>query len=331
MQQKHKILSLIREFLIEKDFLEHSYSNLREIEKFFIYLNSSKEKFNSAYLLNYLYRNISSNEVAKRKTTARDFEDYLAILFNGKITDEIKRENSNEDNIFLENEYITNFILSNRREKSDIKFQGLDLSVKTLMKDNKELNLDSFEKTALFYLLNVEDFLNERKGKISNVNGENLKIGLGSKPLLKNLFTLLESENNLEQFKTRFLEMTKYIFADDIIIAIKNDDKMELYFLTSSDFIEVFKENIDDILKILNRWEGNSIRVNRDKILQKASKVELDFSFLETSFLKYFEEFENRISELLVLYINGSKEARQKIFEEIENLLNKIDLQEDLS
>jgi hypothetical protein len=335
LTNKHNILKLIYEFLLERGLLKEKTTNIREIDAFFNLLNATRERFNSAYLLNYLYRNISSDEVAKRKTTARDFEDYLAILFNGQINDEIKRENQNLDNIFIENEFITKFIISNRREKSDIKFRdGFNLSVKTVIKSNSEINLGSFEKTALFYLLYVEDFLNERKGREVELNGEKIKVGLGSKALLSNLFLFIKNGNNFHKFQTRFLQMVKYIFSDDMLIAVKDDKKMEIYFISSSKFYELFEDNIDDLLSIVNRWEGNSIRIDRKKVLEKASKVVLDFSFLENSFLKDFEAFENRLSELLVLYVNSQQkeEYKKDIFQQVENLLNSIDYKiEELS
>lgn len=119
MIARHDVLRLIRDFLIEKDYLKSHNSSLEDLATFFEYLVISKYKFNSAYLLNYLWKNISAQEVAKRKTSARDFEDYLSILFSGTISDEIKRANKNKfnQNIFVENEFITNFVLSNRREK----------------------------------------------------------------------------------------------------------------------------------------------------------------------------------------------------------------------
>jgi len=117
----------------------------------------------------------------------------LAILFNGKITDETKRQNSDNKIKLIENDFITNFTTSNKREKADIIFdKGFALSVKTLMFNNKEINLGSFEKTALFYELDVYDYLGERKGKNGILNNKEVKIGLGSKALLKNLLLLLK-------------------------------------------------------------------------------------------------------------------------------------------
>jgi len=332
MINNHNILRLLKNILIKNGILKNNYSNINELVSFFKYLIKTRENFNSAYLLNYLYQNISAEDVAKRKTTARDFEDYLAILFNGTITDELKRKNINNKIEQIENSFITNFTVSNKREKADIIFdKGFALSVKTLMFNNKEINLGSFEKTALFFELDVYDYLGERKGKEGVLNNQKVKIGLGSKTLLKNLLLLLKEKDKYDIFKNRFLKMAKEIFADDMIIAIKNDLEMDLYFIKSNDFYNLFKnniDNIDDFMKIINRWEGNSIRVDREEFLKIATHIKLDFSFLSDSILKYFVEFENKTVNILVRYINDidNKEFYQKqICDEIEQIINLIE------
>ncbi len=332
MTNNHNILKLLKDILIKNKNLKENYSDIDELVSFFEYLIKTRENFNSAYLLNYLYQNISAKDIAKRKTTARDFEDYLAILFNGKITDETKRQNSDNQIKQIENDFITNFTISNKREKADIIFDNdFALSVKTLIKNNKEINLGSFEKTAIFYELDIYDYLGERKGKEGLLNNQKVKIGLGSKALLKNLLLLLKEKNKYDIFKTRFLKMAKEIFADDMLIAIKNDIEMDLYFIKSNDFYNLFKNNIDDIDKfmiIVNRWEGNSIRVDREEFLKIATHIKLDFNFLNDSILKYFTEFEDKTTNILVKYINDvdNKELYQKqMCDEIEQIINLIE------
>jgi len=332
MVNNHSILKLLKEILVNSNNLKKSYSSLDETVEFFNYLNSTKENFNSAYLLNYIYQNISAKDVAKRKTTARDFEDYLSILFSGRITDEIQRRNDSITIPQIENDFITNFTISNKREKADIIFEdNFELSVKTLMLSNKEINLGSFEKTAVFHELDVYDFLTERKGKKGLLNGEEVKIGLGSKALLKNLLLLLKEKDNYNTFKIRFLKMAKEIFSDDMVIAIKNDLEMDLYFIKGEDFYNLFRDNINDInnfMSIVNRWEGNSIRVDREQFLNIATHVKLDFTFIQDSILKYFQEFEDKTTKILVKYINDidNKELYQKeMCAEIENIINLIE------
>lgn len=332
MINNHGILKLLREILIQKKILKLDYKNIEEIISTTNMILDTKENFNSAYLLNYLYQNISAKDIAKRKTTARDLEDYLSILFNGKITDETKRENKDFKINNIENDFITNFTVSNKREKADILFaDNFAMSVKTLMPDNYEINLGSFEKTALFYELDVYDFLGERKGKNGKLNNEIVKIGLGSRALLKNLLLLINEKGKYEIFKIRFLKMLKEIFADDMLIAIKNDVVMDLYFIKSNDFYKLFENNIDNIenfMSIVNRWEGNSIRVNREEFLKIGTLVKLDFDFIKDSILQYFTEFETKTTNILIRYINdvGNKSIYQKeMCDEIERIINLIE------
>ncbi len=332
MINNHGILKLLREILLQKEVLKSKYTNIEEIISATNILLDTKENFNSAYLLNYLYQNISAKEIAKRKTTARDLEDYLSILFNGKITDETKRENKDIKIEKIENDFITHFTISNKREKADIVFNDdFVMSIKTLMPNNDEINLGSFEKTALFYELDVYDFLGERKGKSGKLGSEIVKIGLGSTSLLKNLLLLLQEKGKYEVFKSRFLKMAKEIFADDMLIAIKNDVVMDLYFIKSNDFYSLFERNIDNIdnfISIVNRWEGNSMRVSREEFLKIGVLVRLDFGFIKDSILQYFSEFETKTTNILIKYINDVDNKlvyQQEMCDEIERIISLIE------
>ena len=72
MISNHGILKLLREIIIQKDVLKLEYKNIEEIISSMKIILDTKENFNSVYLLNYFYQNISDNNVSKRKTTARD-------------------------------------------------------------------------------------------------------------------------------------------------------------------------------------------------------------------------------------------------------------------
>ena len=52
------------------------------------------------------------------------------------------------------------------------------------------------------------------------------------------------------------------------------------------------------------KWEGNSIRVDREEFLKIATHIKLDFNFLSDSILKHFIEFEDKTTNILVKYIN---------------------------
>jgi len=71
----------------------------------------------------------------------------------------------------------------------------------------------------------------------------------------------------LDFLKTQRMQLIRSHSAD-FIIAIKNDFIMDLYFLRKEKFINLLKEVVskpDLFLTVVNRWEGNSIRVNKVK------------------------------------------------------------------
>jgi len=310
--------------ILKINWLIPEINNYENLYNFFNYINDNKEKFNNSFLLNYLYKNISNEYVSKRKTTARDFEDFLAIVLWWKITDETIRSNNTHNSIFVENDFITSFVKSNKREKIDIEFNNSYwFSIKTLMFDNKEINFWSFEKKALFYDFWINEFLDERKWKSW--------IWLWSRPQLKKLFEIIEKNWEYERFRKRFLDMFKHIFSDDILIAIKNDLVMDLYITNWEKFYQLLKDNSsnkDKLLTILNRWEWNSIRMDRTKVLAISKHIRLDFNFLTDSIIKEIEETEEKLSNYIIYYINDYKNKdkyKDLIINECNKILSKID------
>lgn len=104
---------------------------------------------------------------------------------------------------------------------------------------------------------------------------------------------------------------------------------MDLYFLSKEKFINLLQQVIitpEEFLTVVNRWEGNSLRVDRNNILNISQHLQLDFTFLQQSILKDFSNFEANISKLLVKYINFPKdEYKQLILEELDKIINIID------
>lgn len=66
-------ITVISDYLKNKNKLKSEASNIDDIYNFFIYLQNNKNKFYTLYIYNYLFNFISSDEVAKRKTSARVF------------------------------------------------------------------------------------------------------------------------------------------------------------------------------------------------------------------------------------------------------------------
>lgn len=300
--------------MVEKEQINATTHNIDQVYNLFKFISDEgNNKFYSLYILNYLYNFIVSDEVAKRKTSARVFEDLLAIIFNGKITDTKSRKNIQSDvpDYFG---FTKDKIAGNKREKIDLLFENsYGISVKTLMKNNKEINLGSFEKKVLFDDFGILNALTERK------TSNETKMGLGSKPQLKRLFEYLQKKNHYHEFRERLVNMFDYIFSDDMILAIKERTKLELYFIEGAEFTQLIEEHshdINDLLTILNRWEGNSIRIDRTKLINATRrKVVLDFSILDTSIMKKINDFDELLHTNYIKYFH--EENRKALKDEI--------------
>ncbi|WP_285819188.1 hypothetical protein [Helicobacter bilis] len=231
MLKELKTIEIISDYLRQCSVLKEIES-ITDIYNFFVYLQENKHTFNTLYIYNYLYHFISSNEVAKRKTSARVFEDLLAILFNAQVADTKQRKNLSYEvsDCFIN---VKDNIASNRREKADVIFtNGYSFSVKTLIAKNKEINMGSFEKKVLFDSLKVDNYLSER----TSSDGA----GVGSKPQFLKLLTLIETLSSYESFREKFNKMVEFIYADDLLLAIKDDTKMQLYFLSGKELVRLF-------------------------------------------------------------------------------------------
>lgn len=325
MHKELHSVKLIRDYMEAKGIIKSKLEGIDDVFNFFNYLVSSEgsNKFNSLYILNYINQYIVDQEVAKRKTSARVFEDLIAIIFNGEVTDSKKRKNLNGDvpDYF---KLTKDKIAGNKREKIDLIFNdNYGISLKTLMINNKEINLGSFEKKVLFDGFDVSKYLTERKTED--------EIGLGSIPRLKNLLNKIEEENNYEDFKERFSNMFNYIFSDDMILAIKDKGKLELYFFKGEEFTNFVSSKVIDInllVGVVNRWEGNSIRIDRTKLLESCSrKVVLNLSKLNDSVIKLVNELDFKLHKSYIEYfnINDSKDIKNNIISELEKLFNEFD------
>lgn len=320
------MLKIIIDSIKEKNSFLKKELSIDHMADFFEASNTNKKKFNFAYLNYFLWNNLTRDSVAKRKTTSRDFEDVLATIFNGVINDNVKRENLNKDDFFLENKIITGSAVGNKREKADIDFpENYSVSVKTLMLANTEINFGSFEKVTLFGGLNVEHYLTERKG-----TGKE-KIGLGSRPRLLNLLLEIKKNGDYPVFRNRFNKLIEFVFSDDLVVLVKNSDKMDLYFIDGNDFVELLKvksKTPEDLVSIVNRWEGNSIRMNRVEILNLGRKVSFDFSFLDEHIITKILNTEEIISKYFFCYMNkypDNKRYRSLIVKQCNLLLDEID------
>lgn len=312
--------------MVEKGQINATTHNIDQVYNVFKFIaEEGSSKFYSLYILNYLYNFIVSDEVAKRKTSARVFEDLLAILFNGNITDTKSRKNIQSDvpDYFR---FTKDKIAGNKREKIDLLFENnYGISVKTLMYNNKEINLGSFEKKVLFDGFDILNALTERK------TSSPTKMGLGSRAQFKNLFEYLQENNHYGEFQERLVNMFNFVFSDDMILAIKDRKKLELYFIEGTEFttlIEEHSHDLNDLLTILNRWEGNSIRIDRTKLIHSTRrKVVLDFSILDSSIMKKINDFDELLHTNYIKYFHETnrKELKDEVIVNIDTLFQDFE------
>lgn len=309
-----KTIEFICEILESQNQIKRNINKLEEIYEFFNFLVNNQNSFNTLYIYSFLFNYINNEKNAKRTSNAKLFEDFLATVFKAQISDTQKRKNLT----YTVPDYFKNtkdIIASNRREKADILFGDYKISVKTLLQKNYELNMGSFEKKVLFDDLGVNDFLNERKS--------NKIAGLGSATQLGYLFKQIQVFDKYNFFTEKLINMCSFIFAEDMLLAIKDNLKMHLYFIKGSDFLKVFKDNCNDIsslVKVINRWEGNSIRIDRRAIIDNCYKnLTLDFSILNNSILKQINEFD------LYLHKNYARYFNEPNFKAKEEIIKKLD------
>lgn len=317
MHKELHSIQLIRNYLENQKVLSKETTSIEDSYQFFLYIQSNSNKFNSLYILNYLRLYIVSDNVATRKTSARVFEDLLSILLNGEIADNKKRKNLKDDVPSYFN-LSKDKIAGNKREKVDLLFKDdYGISLKTLIMKNKEINLGSFEKKVLFDGLNVSEFLNERKSK---------EIGLGSTPLLKGLLQKIKDDGNYSLFCDRFKNMFNYIFSDDFILAIKNTTQLKLYFFTGQEFTYFLTsrvENIDRFMEIVNRWEGNSIRIDREELLLSCTRViTLDLEKLDSTVIESVNKMDLKLHKTYIEYFNGLNKDNLK--SDLNNKLSEL-------
>lgn len=325
MHKELHTIKIISNYLFDKKIITNKTDNIDNIYSFFKYLSEPKTsiKFNSLYILNYIKQYIVDEEVAKRKTSARVFEDLIAIIFNGEVTDSHIRKNILTD----VPEYFKlakDKISSNKREKVDLLFNNnYGISVKTLIESNTEINLGAFEKKVLFDGFNVSEYLTERKTSDD--------MGLGSIPRLNKLLQKITDNGNYKEFCTRFINMFEYIFQDDMILAIKGNNKIDLYLFKGIEFTKLItnKANkISSLLSVVNRWEGNSIRINRKEIVKSCNKkITLDLSILDKTIIKLINNLDHKLHKTYVEYFNIENNVNLKpiLLNEIDNLFIEFD------
>jgi hypothetical protein len=226
-------------------------------------------------IANILYEILCSPESFEDKGAPTKFEDFLAKFLGGERVRKENRENLTAKREIEEIDFpvynkedFKERVKRNRLEKVDVVINGVVLSIKTLVPENKEINIGSFSAEALF------------GGFVSPIPNEREK--LGSKPALLQIFKEIKKEGKWNDFRKKFEFMVDEIFFPDLVVCIRYPkEKIELYFINANDFKLLLKNSLEspkEAIKVLNRFEAHALRLERDKILEKAKVITLYLS-----------------------------------------------------
>ena len=272
-----------------------------------------------------LYNFVSSVEVRDRHTSPRIFEDIFAALFNTESTDTTKRENPDiPKSILAFDKYtkkddwkISADLSSNKREKADVSIGSYPVSLKTLKgmqidennvivdnSFNDEINVGSFSYRALFkgILTNKElNLLGDRKN------------GLGSRgQIRKNVLDPIKKKGKTKEFLDRLRLFFGYVYAEDVLIVIKSDYRINLYFIPNKTFVEticsLYENDEANFQDVWHRWENNNLR------------------FKLTKFLYYIDQYKLPYKEIVLSLASFEKNLKLKSFNEKMNNTIKSEL-----
>jgi hypothetical protein len=252
--------------------------------------------------------------VSKRKSTARTVEERISFLCDGIMCDDSARKNPNIEDLVNGNDInkipldTQKSICSNYREKGDIIKDDYKLSVKSILMTNNEINFGAFQFDTLFLDILPSEYLKigERKNTIDvNINGVDVKIGRGSRPQLKNLFDYIKSIDKWDDFLERWKIVFSGTFKEDIIIYTKNPDSFELSIVSNKKFNDLVFESLVDYPNklILNRWEGNSIRMDKKELIKNSDyslKIDFDECVKDSEIIMKLNEVDKIKSKILL-------------------------------
>jgi hypothetical protein len=247
---------------------------------------------------------INHPSIFKENSTARALENRLSILGNGRTSDALTKTNP-DISVLLSQAKLDKIpinvqakICSNFREKGDAIFynpkkdNSYKVSIKSLVPDNKEINFGAFDFTSLVSGLLDDRFLalGERKSKLKLTHkGIDYELGRGSRIQLENLFKYIKAIGKIDEFIERWEIVFSGVFKEDIFIFIKDFKILRIYILSNENFKKCISDslraiNTDSSKSVINRWEGNSVRMSRDIIIDYC-----DFK-IEKNFSEFFDE-----------------------------------------
>ena len=126
--------------------IDKNLTPIEYIKKIFLILSDPNNDIDKFIQL-YIYEFFTHESVRDRKVTSREFEDFLSLLLDAKVTDELKRKNNNKIDNDLKNKISQLYpklndkelkeimfdLSTNKREKADLILKdGTNISIKTL-------------------------------------------------------------------------------------------------------------------------------------------------------------------------------------------------------
>ena len=274
---------------------------------------------------------VCKKEVWKTHEAAKEIEKIIANFLGGVLTSPERRPStptlpSLPRSVKRLLPHVDDFINNVSRaalEKTDLYFPDspLRLSLKSLIPENRELNVGSFPPRLLFAGF-LDTIPEERKG-------------MGSASRLIEVFKHLQDGGNWDSFKERFKYMVDAVYDDIHFIVIIRypmpNPKLVIYLIKSDDFRNLLKSKIDEgpeaLTEVLYRFELHSMRLRRDRVLEVADKIEIDVIDYKMSPIFRFIDKVNRIYHRKLLTakisIDEFKEIMKQITEEFTTEVEK--------
>lgn len=305
-------LNLLGAQIMNKAGLNSAPKNYSQMLCFFETLKSEAEENNNVaanMIYQVLYNFVSSVEVRDRHTSPRVFEDIFAAVFNTESTDVTHRENPTPFKEILKYDVLTKKedwsiatdLSGNKREKVDVFIGSYPLSLKTLKGKhideygrvidpsfNDEINVGSFSYRALFKGILSDkqlELLRDRKG------------GLGSRTQMrKNVLDPIKNSGKSAEFLERLKLFFGFVYEEDVLIVIKSDYRIYLYFIPNKTFVNVicllYEKNESKFEDVWHRWENNNLRFKLTKFLYYIDHYKLPYKEIVLS-LASFEKNQN--------------------------------------
>lgn len=247
-----------------------------------------KDEFGFVFIGLIFYKFLTNKEMRLDSTSGTIFEKIMAGIFKGKVIGnkavEINDEKKGDKTL-----------KTNKIFKPDVDFEGYKVSLKTLKgklfniyllcEDKKyeyELSIGAVSITALL------------KGTGINDEGLTERKHLGSREkLIANLYNPLMKNKKMDIFLKNFEDIFMSIYGDtDIIVLFKRGYQMKILFFHGKDFVESLlkigkEEEGKKLFKVLNRWEGGSIRLSYTDLFEqmkedkKLEEIVIDLNTVE--------------------------------------------------